>query len=62
MNRAPRPTPIKQSEIEESALKRAGKKVEFVTLSGDDHYLEFAEARQKLLKEVDRFLAANLGN
>jgi dipeptidyl aminopeptidase/acylaminoacyl peptidase len=54
--------PIKQSEIEESALKRAGKKVEFVTLSGDDHYLEFAEARQKLLKEVDRFLAANLGN
>ncbi len=54
--------PIKQSEIEEAALKRADKQVEFVTLPGDDHYLEFADARARLLKEVDRFLAANLGN
>jgi dienelactone hydrolase len=53
--------PIDQSEIEESALKRAGKQVEFVRLDGDDHYLELADARIKLLKEVDRFLAANLG-
>jgi dipeptidyl aminopeptidase/acylaminoacyl peptidase len=47
--------------MEESALKRAGKQVEFVRLDGDDHYLELADARIKLLKEVDRFLAANLG-
>ncbi len=53
--------PIRHSEKEESALKRAGKQVEFVRLDGDDHYLELADARIKLLKEVDRFLAANLG-
>jgi len=54
--------PIKQSEIEEEALKRAGKQVEFVTLPGDDHYLEFPDARARLLKEIDRFLAANIGD
>jgi len=53
--------PIRQSEMEESALKSAGKQVQFVRLDGDDHYLELADARIKLLKEVDRFLAANLG-
>ena len=54
--------PIKQSEVEEEALKHAGKPVEFVTLDGDDHYLEFGDTRTKLLKEVDRFLAAHIGN
>jgi dienelactone hydrolase len=52
--------PIDQSEKEESALKHAGKDVEFVRLAGDDHYLELADARIKLLKEVERFLAAHL--
>jgi dipeptidyl aminopeptidase/acylaminoacyl peptidase len=54
--------PIKQSAIEEEALKDAGKQVEFVTLDGDDHYLEFGETRTKLLKEVDRFLSAHIGS
>ncbi|HEX4294759.1 MAG TPA: S9 family peptidase [Rhizomicrobium sp.] len=53
---------IKQSRIEEKALKRAGKTVEFVTLDGDDHYLEFPASRTQLLKETDRFLAAHIGN
>jgi dipeptidyl aminopeptidase/acylaminoacyl peptidase len=54
--------PIDQSEIEEKALKRAGKDVEFVRLAGDDHNLQLAPARIQLLKEVDRFLAAHIGN
>jgi dipeptidyl aminopeptidase/acylaminoacyl peptidase len=53
---------IDQSEIEERALKRAGKQVEFVRLPGDDHYLEFADTRTKMLKEVERFLAAHIGS
>jgi len=54
--------PIEQSEIEEKALKRAGKSVEFVRLAGDDHYLQLAEARIRMLKELERFLAAHIGN
>jgi dipeptidyl aminopeptidase/acylaminoacyl peptidase len=53
--------PIVQSEIEEKALKAAGKQVEFVTLPGDDHYLEFADTRIALLRKVDAFLAAHIG-
>lgn len=52
---------IEQSEMEKRALERAGKQVEFVKLDGDDHYLEYADSRIKLLKEVERFLAAHIG-
>jgi dipeptidyl aminopeptidase/acylaminoacyl peptidase len=51
-----------QSEIEMKALKGAGKQVEFVALPGDDHYLEFADTRIALLKKVEAFLAAHIGN
>jgi acetyl esterase/lipase len=54
--------PIEQSEIEERALKDAGKQVEFVKLEGDDHYLEFGPTRVQLLKEIERFLAAHIGD
>jgi dipeptidyl aminopeptidase/acylaminoacyl peptidase len=54
--------PIEQSQIEERALKSAGKQVEFVTLQGEDHYLEFGDTRTQLLKEVERFLAAHIGD
>jgi dipeptidyl aminopeptidase/acylaminoacyl peptidase len=54
--------PIVQSEIEDKALLRAGKQVEFVTLPGDDHYLEFADTRIELLKKVEAFLAAHIGD
>ncbi|HUO92360.1 MAG TPA: S9 family peptidase, partial [Rhizomicrobium sp.] len=54
--------PLEQSQIEEHALKEAGKTVEFVTLQGDDHYLEFGDTRTQLLREVERFLAAHIGD
>ena len=53
---------IEQSEIEEQALKHAGKQVEFVTLAGDDHYLEFGDTRIQMLKAIETFLAAHIGN
>jgi dipeptidyl aminopeptidase/acylaminoacyl peptidase len=54
--------PIEQSEIESDALKNAGKQVEFVRLAGDDHHLDYAATRIQLLKEIERFLAAHIGN
>jgi dipeptidyl aminopeptidase/acylaminoacyl peptidase len=55
--------PIVQSEGMEIALKKAHKKVEFIRISGDDdHYLSLEASRLNLLKETDRFLAANIGN
>lgn len=55
--------PIAQSEGMEIALKKAGKKVEFIRLSGeDDHYLSLEASRLNLLQETERFLAANIGN
>ena len=53
---------ISQSETEEAALKAAGKSVRFVRLEGDDHYLRLAATRVQVLKEVEAFLAANIGN
>jgi len=54
--------PIEQSEIEQSALQKAGKQVEFDRLAGDDHYLHEEKARMQLLAEVERFLKAHIGN
>jgi dipeptidyl aminopeptidase/acylaminoacyl peptidase len=53
---------IAQSETEEAALKAAGKSVRFVRLQGDDHYLRLAATRIQMLKEVEAFLSANIGN
>jgi dienelactone hydrolase len=53
--------PIEQSEIEEAALKRFGKPVEFVKLDGDDHYLSFSGTRIRMLTEVEKFLGAHIG-
>lgn len=44
-----------------SALRKAGKKFEFVRLSGDDHYLSLKETRLRVLEEVEKFLAADIG-
>ena len=39
-------------------LKAAGKQVEFIRFSGDeDHYLERAETRIRMLHEIEKFLA-----
>jgi dipeptidyl aminopeptidase/acylaminoacyl peptidase len=53
--------PIEQGQIEVEALRKAGKPVEFVTLQGDDHYLDLAETRIRLLKETEKFLALHIG-
>ncbi len=53
--------PIEQSEIMEQALQKAGKKVEFVRIPGDDHYMSLEQTRLRVLQEVEKFLAANIG-
>jgi dipeptidyl aminopeptidase/acylaminoacyl peptidase len=51
-----------QSEEEEAALRRAGKKVELVTFEADDHYLSLAATRIAMLTALEKFLKENIGN
>ncbi|HTQ13543.1 MAG TPA: S9 family peptidase [Rhizomicrobium sp.] len=53
--------PFGQSNLEQIALKKAGKQVELITLENDDHYLNLASTRIKMLQEIEKFLAANIG-
>jgi dipeptidyl aminopeptidase/acylaminoacyl peptidase len=53
--------PILQSELMDTALTKAGKKVEFVRMDGDDHYLSLEQTRVRLLRGVEKFLAATIG-
>jgi dipeptidyl aminopeptidase/acylaminoacyl peptidase len=53
---------IEQSEIMEKALKRAGKKVAFISIPKESHYMQSAETRIRYLTELEKFLAANIGN
>lgn len=53
--------PIAQSERMHAALKAAGKPVEFVKLNGEDHWLSRSGTRVRMLEELERFLAANIG-
>lgn len=53
--------PIEQSEMMAAALQKAGKKVEFVRIPGDDHYMTLESTRLRVLQEVEKFLAANIG-
>lgn len=48
--------PIVQSEDMESALKRAGKTVEFVKLDGEDHWLSRSATRLEMLKAMMAFV------
>ncbi len=54
--------PIEQSEIEERALKRADKSVQFIRINGDDHSLSYALTRIQMLTELEKFMAANIGH
>jgi dipeptidyl aminopeptidase/acylaminoacyl peptidase len=54
--------PIEQSEIEERGLKKFGKQVQFVKMSGDDHQLSYASTRIQMLTELEKFLATNIGH
>jgi dipeptidyl aminopeptidase/acylaminoacyl peptidase len=53
--------PIAQSKEMRDALARANKSVQFIELSGDDHYLDLAATRIRVLSEIEKFLAANIG-
>ena len=51
---------FEQSKVMNKALKKAKKKVTFVTLEKDDHYLSFEETRLKVLIEVDSFIKKSI--
>jgi dipeptidyl aminopeptidase/acylaminoacyl peptidase len=53
--------PVEQSQIMNDALQKAGKSVRFITIDGDDHYLDLASTRVRVLDETEKFLAANIG-
>jgi dipeptidyl aminopeptidase/acylaminoacyl peptidase len=53
---------IDQSERMESALKDAGKTVQFIRIPGEDHYLNLSETRVRLLTETANFLKKNIGD
>ncbi len=52
--------PIAQSEKMARELGKLGKPVTFVRLEGEDHWLSRGETRLQVLKEIEKFLAANL--
>jgi dipeptidyl aminopeptidase/acylaminoacyl peptidase len=51
--------PFEQSDAMLSALKRAGKSVELVTLKNEDHLLSRSETRLQMLQATVAFLKAN---
>ena len=51
--------PYEQSQIMATALGRAGKTVEFVTLKKEDHWLSQGETRLQMLQAVVAFLEKN---
>jgi dipeptidyl aminopeptidase/acylaminoacyl peptidase len=54
---------IDQSETEYKALLKAGKTVEFIRFgNGEDHYMNVADTRIRMLRETERFLTKYIGN
>jgi dipeptidyl aminopeptidase/acylaminoacyl peptidase len=53
--------PFEQSQDMADALKGAGKRVSLVKLEGGDHSLSFQSHRVQFYRELEGFLAANLG-
>lgn len=51
--------PFEQSDIMLSALKRAGKSVELVTLKHEDHWLSHSDTRLQMLQATVEFLKAH---
>ena len=54
--------PIRQSQIMERALRKAGKDVEFVTLKGEDHYLSMGKTRIETLRVMNDFISRIIGD
>jgi dipeptidyl aminopeptidase/acylaminoacyl peptidase len=57
-----RTVPYAQSEKMAAALKAAGKDVRFVELTDGDHSLNVGSLRLRFYRELEDFLAANLGS
>lgn len=53
-------TGVDQSRLMKSRLEDAGKAVSYTEFTGQDHYIEDAEARTTMLKSIDAFLAKAL--
>ncbi len=53
---------IEQSELMNEALEKSHKKVEFIRIPGEDHYMNVADTRILLLKTLEKFLKENIGN
>lgn len=53
--------PARQSELMESALKKAGKNVTYMKLPGDDHYLSNSDNRRAALEAMSAFVAKHIG-
>ncbi len=53
---------IEQSEAMNDALTKAHKKVEFIRFPSEDHYMNVADTRVRMLKALEKFLAENIGN
>lgn len=51
--------PFQQSQWMVDAIKAAGKRVEFVPLSGEDHWLSRSATRQQMLSSMIKFLETN---
>lgn len=49
--------PIKQSRDMATAMRRAGKNVQFIEFEKEDHWLSRAETRERHLVEIEKFLA-----
>lgn len=52
---------IDQSETMKRALERAGKKVVFVPVKGETHYMQTADTRILVLTQLEKFLAETIG-
>ncbi len=51
---------VAQSRLMQARLKERGKSVRYVEFDNRDHYIDDAEARTKMLVEIDKFLAGAL--
>jgi dipeptidyl aminopeptidase/acylaminoacyl peptidase len=53
--------PIQQSRLMRDRLQAAGKPVQYIELHNDDHWLSDANTRIQMLRELETFLAQNIG-
>jgi hypothetical protein len=52
---------LAQLQMMANALKAAGVRHQLITLDSEDHWLSSSATRIRMLTEIEKFLAANLG-